>query len=63
MNHYELICRYCNSSWQVDYVPQETVYCQVCNDTNIKIIDIARDKIDQYVNCPPFVEIDENWNI
>lgn len=56
MNKYELICQYCNYSWQINYVPNEFVYCSKCRDKNIRIKDLNAETVDYYVGCPPFEE-------
>jgi hypothetical protein len=61
MNRYELICLYCNNIWQINYVPKEKIYCSKCNDTNIRAIDLAKERIDQYIGCPPFPDEREGW--
>jgi hypothetical protein len=63
MNRFELICKYCGNSWEINYTPQEEVRCAQCKDTAIKVIDNYRDKIDQYVGCPDFPDKQEKWNI
>lgn len=65
MNQLEFICEYCNHSWQTNYKPNQEVYCSVCKDKNIKVIDLARSKIDYYQGCPPFPDDDSRngWTI
>ena len=59
MNWYELICLYCDHSWQVNYKPDNLLYCSKCKDTNIRVKQV--DKVDQYAGSPPFIDI-KNWN-
>lgn len=54
MNAYKIICEYCNFSWEVNYVTKDRIFCTVCNDPNLRIIDLASTKIDYYQGCPPF---------
>lgn len=63
MNCFELICRYCGNSWEVNYTPNDILYCSECKDTNIKVVDNYRDKIDQYLGCPAFPDKQQKWNI
>jgi len=64
LNRFELICFYCNNSWEVNYAPQEVIYCPKCKDTNIKIKDNIRDKIDYYAGSPPFKDDnDDDWGL
>lgn len=62
MNLYELICNYCGFSWKIDYSPRVVSTCDVCKDTNIRVIDISG-KSDYYIGCPPFPDKQEKWNI
>ncbi len=68
MNKYELICEYCNNSWQINYIPKDPVYCSKCKDRKIRIKDLKTDIVDYYIGCPPFEETDKmdkgytNWN-
>ena len=54
MNKYELICQYCNNTWQVNYIGKDPVRCGICKDSNIRVIDLARDRADYYIGCPAF---------
>ncbi len=56
MNKFELICYYCNYSWEVNYTPSDIIYCQRCRDSNIRVIDKATEKVDYYIGCLPFSE-------
>ncbi len=56
MNRYKLICNYCSFSWEINYQPQEILYCFKCKDTNIKLVDLIKDGIDYYSGSPPFEE-------
>lgn len=56
MDKFKFICRYCDYTWNIDYMPTSKPICWKCSDTNIRIIDLERDKIDYYAGSPPFVE-------
>lgn len=64
MNKYEFICKYCNYSWEVNYIPQQDIYCAVCNDKNIRVRDVS-ERVDAYKGCPPFPEDDsfDAWEL
>ena len=64
MNRFELICQYCNHSWDVNYAPQDIVYCKICKDPNIRVIDRAVEKIDYYMGAKPFPEkYEKTWDL
>lgn len=56
MNLYELSCYYCGYSWQINYEPRDTIYCIKCKDKNLRLINIATQKVNYYVGSPPFPE-------
>lgn len=64
MNRFELICTYCGNSWEINYTPQEIIYCGKCQDSGIRVKNIASERIDYYAGSPPFEEDDafEPWN-
>jgi hypothetical protein len=55
-NRYSLVCLYCNNEWGINYVPKDEVYCGKCKDSNIRVIDNLKEKVDPYMGCPPFPE-------
>lgn len=64
MNKFRLTCQYCNFEWEINYTPQDPLYCGTCSDRNIRIVNLATSKIDYYAGSPPFPEKndDQNWN-
>ncbi len=62
MNQFELTCQYCGHSWEINYIPQEMVYCQICGDSNVRAKNIAAEKVDYYIGSPPFEKVDDKWN-
>ena len=62
MNRFELICTYCNYTWQTNYQPKETTYCSKCRDTNIRLIDLYKERIDYYAGSPEFLDEEDDIN-
>ncbi len=56
MKRFELSCQYCANRWFLDYMPNEQPKCDRCNDTNIRVKDLAKSKIDYYQGAPAFEE-------
>lgn len=65
MNKYELICWYCDFSWQTNHIIASNLYCSQCKDTNIKVVDLHRTKIDTYGGSPPFEKKEDkkDWDL
>ena len=56
------ICNYCDSRWTKTVYNKITIMgerCSKCNDKQLKIIDLDKDKIDYYQGSPAFKKEDE----
>jgi Zn finger protein HypA/HybF involved in hydrogenase expression len=62
MNKFELTCWYCNFSWETNYIGKDDSQCSKCKDTNIKVVDLQRTKIDTYEGSPDFPDDKKNWD-
>ena len=56
---FELTCNYCNFQWTQEYVNRAYISCGKCKDSNIKVVDVKREKVDYYAGSPPFPEEEE----
>lgn len=62
----DLECTYCGFKWQKEvyaYQTTDQLKCENgnCKDSNLKIRDLSKTKIDTYKGCPPFPKKDKQW--
>lgn len=53
MERYRLNCKYCDYTWDLDYLPR-TALCAKCKDPNITVQDMSKDRIDYYAGTTPY---------
>ena len=59
INRIRFTCKYCDNSWETNYLPQVEIYCGVCKDKNIKVVDISN-SIDYYAGTKSYKESDDS---
>jgi hypothetical protein len=61
-----LECLYCGHKWEknaYNAISLESERCPRCKDSNLKVKELSKSKVDYYVGCPPFPkkEEDSGW--
>jgi len=49
-----LICLYCDHKTDIDYQPSGFIVCNKCGDSNLRMVDLRKSKIDYYAGSRPF---------